>query len=94
MIDDEEREVAQTAMLTLRDLAQLYLVEENDLEKPVQVDKVRQELLALMKRILSNENYISKVDMSRCLLEQAFKIAQMLQVPDDDELCQLLMALI
>ena len=94
LIDDEEREVAQTAMLTLRDLAQLYLVEENDLEKPVQVDKVRQELLALMKRILSNENYISKVDMSRCLLEQAFKIAQMLQVPDDDELCQLLMALI
>ena len=41
MIDDEEREVAQTAMLTLRDLAQLYLVEENDLEKPAQLDKVR-----------------------------------------------------
>ena len=34
LIDDEEREVAQTAILTLRDLAQLYLVEENDLEKP------------------------------------------------------------
>ena len=41
LIDDEEREVAQTAMLTLRDLAQLYLVEENDLEKPTQLDKVR-----------------------------------------------------
>ena len=94
LIDDEEREVAQTAMLTLRDLAQLYLVEENDLEKPDQVEKVRLELLALIKKILSNENYISKVDMNRCLLEQAFKIAQMLRVPDDDELYALLMGLL
>ena len=47
---------------------------------------MRKVFLALIKKILSNESYISKVDMSRCLLEQAFKIAQMLQVPDDDEL--------
>lgn len=31
LIDDEEKEVAQTAILTFTDLAKLYLVEENNL---------------------------------------------------------------
>ena len=93
-MDDEEKEVAQTAILTFTDLAKLYLVEENDLEKPGQVEEVRDEMLRLLKKILSSENFIGKIDMSRYLLEQAFKIAQILNRPDDEELQQLLISLL
>ena len=94
LIDDEEKEVAQTAILTFTDLAKLYLVEENNLQKPGQVEAVRDAMLALLKKMLSSETFIGKVEMSRYLLEQAFKIAQMVNRPDDDELYQLLINLL
>ena len=55
---------------------------------------MREETLKLLKKILSSENFIGKVEMSRYLLEQAFKIAQMINRPDDEELYLLLINLL
>ena len=51
-------------------------------------------MLKQLKKILSSENFIGKVEMSRYLLEQAFKIAQMVNRPDDEELYLLLINLL
>ena len=94
LVDDEEKEVAQAAILTFADLAQLYLVEANNLASPGQVEEVRDQMLKLLKKILSSENFVGKEEMSRYLLEQAFKIAQMVNRPDDEELYTLLIDLL
>ena len=94
LVDDEEKEVAQTAIDAFVGLAQLYLVEENNLAQPGGVEEAREAMLTLLKKVLASETFIGKEEMSRYLLQQAFKIAQMVNRPDDEELYTLLINLL
>jgi len=38
-----------------------------------------------LKKLLTSENFIGKIDISRCILVNAFWIATLIDLPDDVE---------
>jgi len=57
-------------------------------------EHVRQQLNIQLKKMLKSENFIGKVDISRVLLVNAFWIATMINLPEDEELQQGLLLLL
>ena len=50
------------------------------------VENVRGQLNIQLKKMLETENFIGKIDISRFLLVNAFWIATLIDLPEDDEL--------
>ena len=66
LLDDEEREVIQTAMMAFSEFAEFYLTQENDLEDK---EEVRGQMLKKFKYFISQDKYFDNEILSRFFLE-------------------------
>ena len=93
LLDDEEKDVIQVAILAFGEFADLYFVQDNDLT-PQMKDEARKSFVDTFKQILTQDQFIGKVEICRFLLENAFWIAEKINKADDGELTGLLLALL
>jgi len=85
LLDDEEREVVTTAIQAFGELAEHYLSSDLATNNITNLDTVRADLNTQLKKLLTSENFIGKIDISRCILVNAFWIATLIDLPDDVE---------
>ena len=94
LLDDEEREVVIMAIQAFSEMVELFLNEENADNNITDKEAVRVQLNIQLKRILTQESFIGKEDISRILLVNVFWIATLIDMPNDAELQQALLGLL
>lgn len=94
LLDDEEREVVITAIQAFGELVDLFVSTDTTINNITDTASVRAELLIQLKKMLTAENFIGKVEISRILLINCFWIATLVDMPHDTELQQCLLGLL
>ena len=95
LIDDEEREVVTTAIQAFGELVEQYLNTDPSVNNTIaDLAAVRATLNAQLKKMLTHENFLQKMEISRFLLVNAPWIATLIDLPDDEELQQALLSLL
>lgn len=94
LLDDEEREVVTTAIAAFGYMVEQFLGSENEDNDIGDKEAVRIELNGQLKKMLTSESFIGKIDISRILLLNAFWIATLIDQPSDSQLQQALLALL
>ena len=81
LLDDEEREVVTTAIAAFGYMVEQFLSSENEDNDIGDKEAVRTELNGQLKKMLTSESFIGKIDISRILLLNAFWIATLIDQP-------------
>ena len=83
LIDDEEREVASTAIQAFGELVEQYLNKDSQINDIMNMEEVRPELVNQFIKIITEEKFIGKIEISRTLLQNCFWIATQIDLVDD-----------
>ena len=78
LLDDEEREVVTMAIQAFADMVETFLSADAEANDIADKEGVRGQLNAQLKKMLTSESFVGKVDISRLLLENAFWIATLI----------------
>ena len=82
------------AVQAFSEMVELFLSTENNDNNITDKEAVRQQLNTQLKRILMTESFIGKEDISRILLVNSFWIATLIDLPNDEEMQQALLAML
>ena len=80
-MDDEEREVVTTAIQAFGELVELFVSTDTAVNNIADFEGVRAQLLAQLKKMLTAESFVGKVDVSRVLLVNCFWVATLIDTP-------------
>ena len=94
LLDDEEREVVTTAIQAFGELVELFVSTDTTVNNISDTEGVKAQLLIQLKKMLTAESFIGKVDQSRFLLVNSFWVATLIDIPNDTDLQHCLLKLL
>ena len=97
LLDDEEREVVTTAIVSFSEFIDQFFgppADEATAHPIADLETVRTQMSSQLKKLLSSENFTNKEPISRLMLERCFHMAAQLNTPEDQALQQQLASLL